>query len=204
MPKLLQFSFFIIFTGLFSFSLGVFVGKNWSDRQLKKPLPSFDPGNREGGSVRALSELEADTSFDPGNRESGSGMENRLKQKTSSHALFGLPVENSIQRPDSSPKILRGGNKKKKSGELDSLGFQGLFSSLETTSSSWGLGFQNSGQSVQSVLVPKQDPLAVEDEQDLGSPGKIKKRKPKEKGFYTIQVSAYKTEKEAQTHVREP
>ena len=206
--RVLRFSFFILFTGFFFFSMGVFVGKSWSDRQSisKEKVPS--PGKavkREGYQKKKKAYLyQSDFDFYeyPGKdlhknpRPINRDKKNKIKTKKNHlRNVQKKPGKNSTKTsytlvtPHRNPvhgKSERWNGR----GAIGKIGnkkrFSGVFIDGDMTSGSETV-------SENQNLSQTPDPPSLQKD-------KVSKKK---KFSYTIQVAAYKTEVEARNHIQD-
>ena len=181
--KVLRFSFLVLFTGLCFFSMGVFVGKKWSDRRyiselkgqkrdklVEKKLSGKRKAYLRKNKTKIRKKKKAAGSFDRVRNNFREGDSGKSSEKTSYASI--VPSQ-----------IL--------SNDFVEVGVRSKPVVLPENQSSEGAGETVSPNSSEISAVGKRF--------SLRSGRKIKNKNR----FYTIQVAAYRTEKEAQEHIQD-
>jgi len=180
--KVLRFSFLILFTGLFFFSMGVFVGKKWSDRRHTSELKN----NRHDKVVKGRIFGKKKTYL----RKNKTKVKRNKKEITSSDWIHDGQGD-SIQKSERTSYT----------SIIPSQVSSGDFVEIGIHSNLMVLPKNQFPEDTGEAVPPKSSEVSASEVDKrffLRSGRKIKNKTR----FYTVQVAAYRTEEEAQEHVQ--
>ncbi len=184
----LRFSFFMLFSGLFFFSMGVFVGKNWSDRQSLSDTKTQKTDKvtkkeffkQEKKSHSGTKKIADKTDREAGNNEGNKKERNKKDKK-------GMKHPKRVQRETGT-------------GPVGS-STQASYTSIGPPRARRNSVEKEEGPDLNLGVLPKGQGRLSYDREMVSSQMELK---PKKKLLsYTIQVAAYKTEGEAKKHTRD-